>query len=238
MGINSVIKRGLAGVLPVALVQSLAGEFRITRHHARSSLQNRARYRGASNLLVNVGCGSLPIPGWVNVDLINAPDILYWDCRRSLPFDDNSVRFIFAEHVFEHLDHPIETSRFLAECLRVLQPGGLVRLVVPDAGRYLKLYSDEGWQELADIRPLIKTENGYKDRWLDTHYLTKMEMMNAIFRQHGEHKYAYDAETLMLRTTQAGFSRSVLQSYGQSLHGPVPDRADRGPESLYVEAVK
>lgn len=49
-----------------------------------------------------------------------------------LDFDECSIEFIFSEHFFEHL-FPDETSALMRECYRVLQPGAVMRVVVPDA---------------------------------------------------------------------------------------------------------
>ena len=181
---------------------------------------------------------SHPLLGWVNVDIIKAPEIVCWDCRRSLPFEDESAAFIFAEHFFEHLERPRQTAIFLRECLRCLQPGGIVRLVVPDAGMYLRLYYEPGWQALVETRPLEKEGELYRDPWIGERYATKMELINALFRQNGEHKYAYDSETLLSTLRDAGFAAAVCCRYGESQSGTAPDRVERRSESLYVEASK
>lgn len=43
---------------------------------------------------------------------------------------DESLRFIFAEHVVEHIT-PAESWQFFKEVRRVLKPGGALRIVVP-----------------------------------------------------------------------------------------------------------
>jgi predicted SAM-dependent methyltransferase len=140
--------------------------------------------------------------------------------------------------LFEHLDYPAETSPFLAECLRCLRKGGVIRLVVPDAGMYLRLYTEPGWNGLAAARPLIREKtNNYRDEWCT--YRTKMELINSVFRQGQEHKYAYDAETLILVLKDAGFSQVTLQAFSVSLSDLAPlDSPERKTESLYVEAIK
>ena len=230
--------RALAGVLPDELVRSLVGEIRIAAWHGGATLRNRRRFRKHRNLRINVGCGPHPLQGWVNVDIIKASEILCWDCRRSLPFEDESAAFIFAEHFFEHLERPRQTGIFLRECLRCLQPGGIVRLVVPDAGMYLRLYCEPGWQALVTTRPLEKECDRYRDTWIGERYATKMEMINAVFRQNGEHRYAYDSETLLLTLREAGFADVVCRQYGESGNGTPPDRVERRSESLYVEGTK
>lgn len=139
---------------------------------------------------------------------------------------------------FEHLDAETEARAFLLECLRCLQSQGVMRLVVPDAGAYLRAYSGP-WEVLAEMRPLARMADGWRDNRLGWIYQTKMQFMNAIFRQRAEHKYAYDAETLVLALRQAGFVDVVVQQFGVSIDPKMaPDSDDRRTESLYVEGVK
>jgi predicted SAM-dependent methyltransferase len=234
---NNVLKGFVLRIWPKDLINQWSFETRAAATHFRSWALFRGRFGEKKGLKINVGCGGNVVPGWINIDLSGPSEVFRWDCRRGLPFDDSSVETIFAEHVFEHLD-PDRGDEFLRECRRCLRPGGIVRIVVPDAGRYLSLYQGD-WTGLASIRPLIPENGAYRDWWLDRKYRTKMEFINEIFRQGGEHKYAYDKETLMLRLTDAGFSRVVQQSYGVSLRDEEPlDTEARGPESLYVEGVK
>ena len=55
-----------------------------------------------------------------------------------LTISDAAVTAIYSEHFFEHLDAETEARAFLLECLRCLQSQGVMRLVVPDAGAYLR----------------------------------------------------------------------------------------------------
>ncbi|NEQ64242.1 MAG: methyltransferase domain-containing protein [Symploca sp. SIO2D2] len=207
-----------------------------TQTFIRSSEISR-RYKNAHDLLVNLGSGPQGQPGWVNVDAVPWKGVnCIYDCRKSLPFPSNSVKGILCEHFFEHIDYTEEAPYFLAECYRVLQPEGVIRLIVPDAGKYLQGYSQEGWEELRQIRPL-DSEN--RDVHFGTQYQTKMELINVVFRQGFEHTYAYDYPTLELLFAQAGFSAIQTQDYGKSLMDELCiDLEARAPESLYVEAVK
>ncbi len=75
-----------------------------------------------------------------------ASGILHHDVRRGLPFSDASVSAIFAAHFLEHLDEPA-SGALLRECHRVLQPGGVLRIIVPDlrqlASQYLAWTQEE-----------------------------------------------------------------------------------------------
>jgi predicted SAM-dependent methyltransferase len=190
------------------------------------------------NVLVNIGCGDNPADGWINLDIVFDSRVTYWDCRRGLPFEDASVKAIFTEHFLEHLDYKAEAPAFLRECWRCLQVGGVLRVIVPDAGLYLRLYQRD-WDDLARTRPLVSTDGQYKDYWLSEIYETKMELINSVFRQNGEHKYAYDVDTLVKLLEKCGFAKVVPQAFGKSSTSElVLDRQDRARESLYVEAIK
>ena len=182
--------------------------------------------------------GGRPTPDWINLDLQPAPGCVFWDCRRGLPFSDNAVTSIYSEHTFEHFDLETEAKAFLRECRRCLRPGGVLRLVVPDAGAYLRAYG-QTWTPLAAMRPLEPTAEGWRDTWLGDVYQTQMQLINAVFRQGEEHKYAYDEETLIQILREAGFSRIIPQKFAVSVDEQMaPDNEARRTESLYMEALK
>ncbi len=180
----------------------------------------------ASGLLVNLGCGLRPLPGWVNVDCARSPLVdVVWDITRGLPFASGSCAAIFTEHVIEHVSRT-DGARLAQECHRVLQPGGVLRASTPDAGRYLRSYVGDG-AFLRDPRFAKAIE-------------TPLDRINIMMRQDGLHLWAYDAESLRRLLDQAGFSRTVEQSFGESLHAKMRgiDEPERAFESLYVEGVK
>ncbi|MGY4320273.1 class I SAM-dependent methyltransferase [Bradyrhizobium sp. JR3.5] len=63
----------------------------------------------------------------------------YMDLTKPLPFADGSLAAVFSAHVFEHL-FPDEVERLAREIARVLAPGGVCRIVVPDMERIVALY--------------------------------------------------------------------------------------------------
>ncbi len=59
------------------------------------------------------------------------PGVIAWDLRRGIPFAENTFSVVYHSHFLEHL--PRKAARtFLSECHRVLIPGGILRVVVPD----------------------------------------------------------------------------------------------------------
>jgi predicted SAM-dependent methyltransferase len=66
-------------------------------------------------------------------------DVRRADVRRRIPFPDSSISCIYSSHTFEHFTY--EESRAVArECFRVLRPGGILRIVVPDLGIMVRDY--------------------------------------------------------------------------------------------------
>lgn len=79
-------------------------------------------------------------PDWVNLDSsVSAPGVIRHDLRRGLPFPDASFDAAYGSHVLEHLQ-PEAAARLLRECHRVLKPGGIARIVVPDLEAIARLY--------------------------------------------------------------------------------------------------
>ncbi|MEO8948608.1 MAG: methyltransferase domain-containing protein [Mucilaginibacter sp.] len=187
----------------------------------------------------NIGCGDAGIlaPYWINIDLGKYPTVTHtFDCRKELPFADNTLKGIYTEHFFEHLDYTNEAQYFLQHCYRSLQKDGILRIIVPDAERYLIGYVKDGWDYLKQLRPL---DDDLNDMLMGIHYETKMQLVNEVFRQGKEHKFAWDFETMKLCLEKAGFTKVYKMSYNTSNDTMMQiDQKVRQPESLYVEAKK
>lgn len=83
----------------------------------------------ATRLKLNLGCGHDRLDGWVNVDSHTAADV---DADMlALPFDNDAADEIYCSHALEHLSF-YEAPRALREMLRVLRPGGKLRVAVPN----------------------------------------------------------------------------------------------------------
>jgi predicted SAM-dependent methyltransferase len=237
--LRTFVKRCLLYVFPNQLLAQMAFEVRASLKFISQGRRTARKLGDLEGVRVNIGCGSHPTKGWVNLDMAADPQIDYWDCRKGLPFKDGALAAIFTEHLVEHLEYPSEISRFLRECRRCLSETGILRIIVPDLEPYLRLYVNDDWEGLAALRPLTPTGAGYRDYWLGDCYSTKMELINALFRQNGEHKFAYDAETLIKLLRSVGFSNVTRAGFGISADPMmVPDMPERRTESLYVEASK
>jgi len=94
----------------------------------------------ASACLLNFGCGGTYHSDWINLDAVPvSPDVIGHDLTRELPFADERFDAVYGSHVLEHLE-PKDAMRLLVDCFRVLKPGGIVRVVVPDLEGMVRLY--------------------------------------------------------------------------------------------------
>jgi predicted SAM-dependent methyltransferase len=90
--------------------------------------------------LLNLGCGYRFHPTWTNVDFKSTgPEVITHDIGKGLPFESKSFDAVYHSHLLEHFPKN-HVSKFLSECLRVLKPGGTLRVVVPDLETIARLY--------------------------------------------------------------------------------------------------
>lgn len=93
--------------------------------------------------LLNIGCGARPHESWVNIDLVsNSKLVLRHDIRKPLPFPSGYFDAIYSSHVLEHIEKD-RVPEFLGNLRRVLKPGGVLRIVVPDFERQVRTYLEK-----------------------------------------------------------------------------------------------
>ena len=91
-------------------------------------------------VLCNLGCGTRYHPAWINIDFHgDGHTVLPWDLRKGLPLPNAICDVVYSSHAIEHFDRE-GARRFLAECHRVIKPGGILRLVAPDLEGIAKAY--------------------------------------------------------------------------------------------------
>ncbi len=89
---------------------------------------------------LNLGCGSRYHPDWINIDIAaRGPGVIRHDLSRGIPFPDASCDVVYHAAVLEHL-RCADALAFLVECRRVLKPGGIVRVGVPDTETTCRRY--------------------------------------------------------------------------------------------------
>ena len=215
---RSSMSRGVRSAL-----RGLQTEFYIQRQH-RVGVKRASRLSRNRPLRLNLGSGFKPTEGWINVDLSEGSDASL-DLREKLPFQDSSVEEIYCEHFLEHLSYPdlhdstaweIETARspsealsLLRECRRVLVPGGILDVVVPDVESILREY-------LARHDVPFPMHAWWGPKWCDT----PLHCVNYVFRQGREHNTAYDEETLQRVLESVGFVEVRRRAFNPAKDAP------------------
>jgi predicted SAM-dependent methyltransferase len=172
---------------------------------------------------LNIGAGGDIKEGWRNMDIMFAlPD--YIDITKRLPFEDNSVDFIYTSHTVEHTTTP-DAVRFFGEALRILKPEGILRVAVPSAD---KIY------DLAD-GPYLKWhgQSGFGDG-------SKRGAVRSILLDHG-HLSAWNHSILESCLFAAGFDPDKIYSCDISElegHGKVIGDHNNKIETIIMEAIK
>lgn len=81
---------------------------------------------------LNLGCGNKYHKDWTNVDITSkSPYVIPHNLQTGIPFSDNQFDVVYHSQFLEHFPKE-KAADFLRECLRVLRPGGIMRVVVPD----------------------------------------------------------------------------------------------------------
>lgn len=96
--------------------------------------------------LLNLGCGSSFNKNWTNVDFVSHSNhVISHNLQEGIPFPDSSFTFVYHSHVLEHFPKS-KAKAFLDECYRVLIPGGIIRVVIPDleaiASNYIRYLNE------------------------------------------------------------------------------------------------
>lgn len=226
----------------------------------------------SSIVKVNLGSGLVGLPDWLNYDnswlalagrhrwlirllvacgLVPAayrdvvwPPILWHDCCKGIPLGDRSVDYVYCSHFLEHL-YRHEVVQLLKECARVLKPGGMIRVVVPDLDRLIEMYlrkDPKAFPAFPDPDNITPT---YADLFMAHIFPYVMnlgkppktvERIQECFMR--RHKWMYNADSLGRLLDFVGFMAIESKGYQEST---MPDVAwlDRHPEvSCYVEAKK
>lgn len=208
---------------------------------------------------VNVGCGMSPTPGWTNLDnspsvrlaayprftsTLDKVGVLPARSKRyiewctgndvgfgsalDLPFESNTVDAVYSSHMLEHLDR--ETGKnFLAEAKRVLKPGGVLRIAVPDLARYVAIYQNDGDAD-AFIRSLLMSQP------IPSNWQQRVRTVAIGFR---DHRWMYDRDSLVRALEAAGFQGVQILPPGKTLiedPGEL-DLHERADDSIYAEGI-
>lgn len=192
-----------------------------------TGLYNRKPQHGA---YLDIGSGKNQHGEFFSIDYYWVPGLdMVHDVTKGLPFSSGTVAGIFTEHCLEHIEFD-EFINVAREFQRVLMPGRIARIIVPDGKIYLDLYHEAQSGNVISM-PGLDEDGGYP-------FYSPMMSVNRIMRSHG-HKFIYDFQTMREILLHVGFSEVNQRQFGV---GEDPtllvDLEFRRPESLYVEAKK
>lgn len=155
---------------------------------------------GSWNLRVQTSWWGRPFVGYVaRRSGFRWPTHVKWmDITSGLPFDDGTVDAIYASHVLEHL-YREDALRLLAECMRVLKPEGVIRLVLPDLTTMISTYLAD---ETADAAIHLQEQLLMRDTQAPRGFFGKLKH---LFADHHSHKFMYDLPLLIRDLQHAGF---------------------------------
>jgi len=174
---------------------------------------------------LNWGCGGHTAPGWLNVDIKSGSGIdLTCDIRQGLPLESASTDYAISIHALQELAYP-DVVPALTEIRRVLKPGGVLRLALPDLRRGIRAYvlGHDDYFHVDDAE--VKSRDG---RFI-VHMLW-----------HGYSRMLFTADFTEELLLQAGFVDVVECQYRVTL-SPFPEIVDldnRERESFFIEAKK
>ena len=177
----------------------------------RTYLRNAVRARRAGKQIdeylrthetrrLQLGAGEHPHDGWLNTDLHDygrGNELVFLDVRKRFPLPDASFDTVYSEHMLEHLTYA-DGQRCLRECLRVLRPGGVVRIATPSLERLARLYDGGSDVQTRYVEWAVETLEP------ETAAPLPGVVINNFFRSWG-HRFIYDPETLRHALTEAGF---------------------------------
>ncbi len=199
--------------------RELLRALRRTRGRILREAAIRRYLAGHSRRCLQLGAGFNLLEGWLNTDSgTSGGAVVYLDARHPFPLRGASFDFVFSEHQIEHLRQD-EGLRMLRESLRVLRPGGWIRLSTPDLTRIAYLLrgspDDEGlhylnWVFQRHIADEARQRRGEEDTGILGHACADdrelaCRVLNNLFRNWG-HRFIYDESTLRSLLENAGFT--------------------------------
>lgn len=174
---------------------------------------------------LNWGCGGHTLPGWINSDNKTGSHInLSCDIREGLPLETGSMDYVVSIHALPEVPYD-GLVPVLQELRRVLRPGGVIRLCLPDLLKGIEAY-----------------RRGDRDYFLipdeDAKSIGAKLITQLIW--YGYSRTLFTSEFIEEMLIKAGFSKVNHCAYRKtaSEFPEIVDLDNREPESLYVEAIK
>ena len=137
----------------------------------------------------------------------------YLNVVRRFPFGDATFECVYSSHMLEHL-HPAAAMHCLSEIHRILKPGGIVRIVVPDLAQLITKYVPE-------------TPEAFLEALFESNQRSTKNM----------HHWQYNEFSMRRSLEAAGFQNVFKESFRRGRCQDL-DRIESREESLFMEGVR
>lgn len=144
---------------------------------------------------------------------LNSYRFVHHDLAYGVPFEDATVDYLYSSHLLEHLSGPAGLN-LLRDCYRVLRPGGVIRLCVPDLEKAVQFYLSGERQRF--LTYFFNDGRGYRS----------------------QHHSMYDYDLLRETLRSANFVDIVRCEFQSGRTPDLVELDNRSDETLYVEAVR
>ena len=206
-------------------MQWLNCTFRPKNWWVRYKTKERLKALSTNNAYIKlfIGCGRTRLDRtWLHADICHGE--VYVNALKPLPFQANSVNFIFSEHFIEHL--PEEKMRFFwKECFRILRPGGWMRHSTPDLDFYIKLYEGK-------IEGVTLDDFYNRIRHIRKETPHRCIFINEVLQMWG-HQFNYSEDYLTTIWQDSNFINLRRAEYGVSSVTDLSNLEQHGTEAWY-----
>ena len=141
------------------------------RYVKETKHKNKNKNNQGAQYCLNLGCGGRFHPQWTNIDFVSKDKrVISHDLNQGIPFAEGLFDVVYCSHLLEHFPKD-KAGGFLKECYRVLKPGGILRVVVPDLEQIARDY----------IKALERALSGSQE-WADNYEWILLEMYDQAVR--------------------------------------------------------
>ena len=158
---------------------------------------------------LHIGSGKNYKLGWLNCDISPfSTNVIYTDVTKKFPFKDNSLDYIYSEHMIEHISYK-DGLLMLKECYRILKPNGIIRITTPDLFILIDILKNDQ-NKYNDYINWSHDENNLVDK-------NSIEVFNNFFQSWG-HKFIYSKDFMKSNLDKIGFKNLEFFHVGESTH--------------------
>jgi predicted SAM-dependent methyltransferase len=183
-------------------------------HDPRRRFRVKRYLRTHETAKLQLGSGGNIMQDWLNTDKSVVGCLagsVYMNVGKRFLLPDNSVDYIYTEHMIEHINYP-QVKNMLSECYRVMKPNGVIRIATPDLKFLENLYQNPD-----------KDNNKQYIAWAANKENLPLNPVYVVnhFHTSWEHKIIYDFDALAALLTESGFKNCCQCEMSKSNHEPL-----------------